>query len=108
MDSIVTVLVEVSGEKSTRERNKMCCQSFGIAKNTHVVLLSFVSSIIMFSIIYMSSPGAAVGVSLHECVVTSGSPLVPLRKDTVASVVDAHSVHLRFLNVFHLRKSILI
>ena len=34
MDSIVTVLVEVSGEKSTRERNKMCCQSFGIAKNT--------------------------------------------------------------------------
>ena len=42
----------------------------------------------------MSSPCAAVGVSLHEGVVTSGSPLVPLGKDTVASVVDAHCVDL--------------
>ena len=58
----------------------------------------------MFSIIDMSSPGAAVGVSLHEGVVTSGSPLVPLGKDTVASVVDAHSVHLRFLNVFSFKE----
>merc|ERR1719507_2476655 len=44
--------------------------------------------------ILMEVPGAAVGVSLHEGVVTSGSPLVPLRKDTVASVVYAHCVHL--------------
>jgi len=44
--------------------------------------------------ILVEVPGAAVGVSLHEGVVTGGSPLVPLRKDTVASVVYAHSVHL--------------
>ena len=40
-------------------------------------------------------PGAAVGVSLHESVVARGAPLVLLRKDTVALVVDTHRVHLR-------------
>ena len=74
-DSIVAVLVEVSGGK---------------------VLLSLLSSIIIFSIVDISSPCTAVGVSLHEGVVTGGSSLVPLCKDTVALVVYAHSVNLKY------------
>merc|ERR1719400_2517839 len=39
-------------------------------------------------------PGTAIGVSLHECVVAGGSPLVPLGEDTVAFVMYTHCVHL--------------
>ena len=114
MDSIVIVLVEVFSNKKinhlwtalsqfawkflgkSQQGSAIRCAVKVLAlPKTHVVLLSFVSSMIMFSIIYISSPCAAVGVSLHECVVTSGSPLVPLGKDTVASVVDAHCIDLK-------------
>jgi len=44
--------------------------------------------------VFVEVPGAAVGVSLHESVVARGAPLVLLRKDTVALVVDTHRVHL--------------
>ena len=65
----------------------------------HEVLITRGSLAIKFSLsspFQSSSPCTTVRVSLHKSMITRGSPFISFSKDTVAPVVYAHRVNLKY------------